>query len=91
MNPYYQFTISFGYTNSTLPTPPEVILPPNITPAVPPVGATVLFTQADGSLYEGVVQSLAYKIADDVTQIIITVPAPATAGRNKRKLAARSA
>jgi hypothetical protein len=86
MNPYYQFTISFGYTDTTLPTPPEVIMPANVTPVIPPVGATVLFTQADGSLYEGAVQSLAYKIAGDVTQVIITVPAPATSLRKRKSI-----
>ncbi len=86
MNPYYQFAVSFAHTDTTLPTPPEVLMPPNITPAVPPIGAIVLFTEADGSLFEGVVQSLAYKVSTDITQVVITAaPVPPTPKKRKKR------
>ena len=41
MNPYYQFALSFSIIGSPGVMPPEILLPPNITPLVPPVGAVL--------------------------------------------------
>jgi hypothetical protein len=69
----YQFSLSFAVSSSTDPTPPEVVFPPNVTPLVPPVGSIIEITKSDGNLLEGTVTGLGYKIAANLTLVIIFI------------------
>jgi hypothetical protein len=69
----YQFSLSFLVRNSTDPTPPEVVFPPNVTPLVPPVGSIIEITKTDGNLLQGQVTGHGYKIVANLTIVIIFI------------------
>ena len=82
MNPYYQFALSFSIIGSPGVMPPEILLPPNITPLVPPVGAVLNIPDGNGNLIQGTVQSFAYSIDPGKTVVIVFI-APVVPGPPK--------